>query len=153
MYKGEIDPRTGIERDRTELTPAERRCLDNLIERKREEQRQRLIQIHEQRQREQEAEAATSFGMPQSLPHAFGGAWREFRVLPYFMCSVQNCIVFNISRPSRVQVQISRPPRDQIRILLETCGLVDPSGTLGTPWGGQKRHFEVLQNYDENLFS
>ena len=92
MYKGEIDPRTGIERDRTELTPAERRCLDNLIERKREEQRQRLIQIHEQRQREQEAEAATSFGMPQSLPHAFGGVWREFRVLPYFMCSVQNCI-------------------------------------------------------------
>ena len=60
---------------------------------------------------------------------------------------------FNISRPSRVQVQISKPPLDQIRILLETCGLVGPSGTLGTPWGGQKRHFEVLQNYDENLFS
>ena len=56
---------------------------------------------------------------------AFGGCWREFLVLPYFVFSCSK--LFNISKRFHVQ----------IRAFPDKCSLLEPLGTLRSPCGGQ----------------
>ena len=76
------------------------------------------------------------------LPHAFGGCGANFLscLLSRFLFTI-----FNVPYFQTFSCSTSNSHRK-----------MRPSGPLGSPrdpLGGQRRHFKVLQNYDEKAFS